>query len=466
MKKNVLAAGVVLGICAAVTVVFSGALSYSFSQDDWSHLARARGLLPPLPGPWRSLSLAAFFEVMRAPFELDPRPYHVASLVLHAACAALVFVFLRRRLSAPAAGVAACFFAVHPSQLTVAYWVSAIGDAMALAFALAALCLIETRSRFRALAAPLFALSLLSKESTLLLPLVMLAAWQPERWPRRPWRDLVWWACVVLGACAAVDILLGRGLESTSDGVAYSFGLGAHVATNALTYLGWALNLVRPGARDLPDSIFWGVGAVALWLAGLALLRRRDWIVAMVTWFALMAPVLALRHQALHYYQYAGLVGVAWMAGTLAQTARRAWIAVAACLLLVVVGRAGVHDIEHATIGRLGIPANPTIQRARFADRIHGALLLADLPVRTSLLLWSSERAGETNDKESRAEREARGATQDGISIHMLFPQVDSVLFVHDPRPAPAEDRYVVYDADGSAVVWTWRQVEAILHQP
>ena len=61
------AAGLAVLACAvAACAVFSGALAYPFSQDDWSHLARARGLVPPLPGPWRSLSLAAFFEIVRA----------------------------------------------------------------------------------------------------------------------------------------------------------------------------------------------------------------------------------------------------------------------------------------------------------------------------------------------------------------------------------------------------------------
>lgn len=472
------AAGLAIVACAvAVYAVFSGALGYSFSQDDWSHLARARGLLPPIPGPWRSLSLAAFFEIMRAPFDLDPAPYHVASLLSHAACVALVYVFLSRRLSPPASAVGALLFAVHPSQFTVAYWVSAIGDALALGFALGSLCLIETRSRFRALAAPLFALSLLSKESTLLLPVVMLAVWEPSRWPRPPWRDLVWWACVVLAGCAIADILLGRVLESTSAAVPYSFGFGAHVATNVLYYLGWALSVLRPAARDVPGSLAWGAVALALWLIGLALLRhhRRAWTASALTWCALMAPVLALRHQTLPYYQYAGLVGVAWMVATVFEATpappriRREWIAAGFCLLLVAVGRVAAQRIEHAAFGPLGIPANGTIQQAHFAARLHDALLLADLPPRTSLVLWSSARAAASAQamrKESRGERAARSATQDGLSIYLLFPQVDSVVFARWPRRLSSDARYVVYDADGSAVVWTWPQLDAVLATP
>ena len=61
-------------------------------------------------------------------------------------------------------------FAAHPAAFTAVYWVSATGDILALAFALAALLAARRADARRWWAVPLFALSLLSKESTLLLP--------------------------------------------------------------------------------------------------------------------------------------------------------------------------------------------------------------------------------------------------------------------------------------------------------
>src|SRR5437773_1695811 len=75
-----------------------------------------------------------------------------------------------RSASAAPSGPAWPFVAAAAAG-TAVYWVSATGDILALAFALAALLAARRADARRWWAVPLFALSLLSKESTLLLPI-------------------------------------------------------------------------------------------------------------------------------------------------------------------------------------------------------------------------------------------------------------------------------------------------------
>ena len=87
-----------LAAVVAGLIVFHRALAYFFSQDDFLGLARASGLAPRLTGPWRFLSHQAVFDLMRPLAGLDAAPYHLVSLALHATCAALLAMFLMRRV--------------------------------------------------------------------------------------------------------------------------------------------------------------------------------------------------------------------------------------------------------------------------------------------------------------------------------------------------------------------------------
>lgn len=502
-----------VALVVAVFWEFGGALAYSFSQDDYNDLARTWGVAPPIPGPWRWISHRGFYLAMRGPFGLDAFPYHVTSLLFHAACSLLIFVFLRRRLTASSAWVAAFFFAAHPSSFTIAYWVSAHGDSLALLFALAAIVAWEAQALVRLAAVPLFALSLLSKESTLLLPAVLAAV----RWATPPpagetgrqsagavLRDPVWWSVTAVAAASATALYLmfrvwvARPATQPGAVAAYSFDLGTHVFQNALTYLGWAANFFLPTVPGFSDAVDpryfpWGIGALVLWAAGLFWMRRRPrpWIAAAVVWLAFLAPVLVLRHHTLHYYGYAGLFGVAWMVGlafdrvfrckparpasamgkrrgperpSLVAELRPVFAAVL-CALLVVNGHAVVKRIEEAPLGYYGLQTNSTVNRALVGARLHEAIRAARLPAHTSLYFWSPARAFvpvDTSLGETYWERNARSATQDGLSVRLLFPEIDSVTFLRDPRPIPAKDRYVVYGVDGSATVATWGRVDSV----
>src|SRR5205085_3506711 len=99
-------------------IVFHRALDLFLAQDDFESLARTVGLLPRLTGPWRLVGKQLLFDALHALAGLNPRPYHLAALLAHAGCAALLFVLLGRRISRPASFAGAAFFAVHPLLYT------------------------------------------------------------------------------------------------------------------------------------------------------------------------------------------------------------------------------------------------------------------------------------------------------------------------------------------------------------
>ena len=336
-------------VATAGAIAYHRALLYFFSQDDFASLARAAGMLPRLQGPWRYLGNQAIFDVLRPVAGLHPMPYHLASLAAHLACSTLLFALLARRLSAPAALVGGIFFAVHPALFTAVYWISVIADSLALIFALGALGLLDREDRWRWLAVPLFALSLLSKESTLLLPAAAVAYHWGRRQghsgadrPSAPLDPVI----IILGATSAIYLAYfvmsaystyfvparaftpGAGSESA----AYGVGIGSHLWQNFLSYAGWTVNFLLPTVQGFSDAVdpkvfWWGAGLVALWLAGLdsRALRERGWLVGGALYLCFLLPVLPLRHHTYHYYLYAPLAGAAWLAAALAD-AGWAWL--------------------------------------------------------------------------------------------------------------------------------------------
>ncbi len=481
---------------ALALLVYSGALPYFFAQDDFAGLARARGLLPRLAGPWRYLSGQFYFDAMAAAAGLRPLAYHAVSLVAHGAAAALLYLFLARRLSVPAALVGAVSFAAHPMIYTALYSISGIGEILSLVFVLAALLALETPGRTRWLALPFFALSLVSKESTLLFPLAAAAI---LAWPgggRAPGARLgapVLAALALLALAYGVSFLAGDAFsvrQALPESAAYSMHFDATLAANALTYLGWTLNhwiLTVASFDEKPDpvTIRWGVALAIAWLGGLSWpkLRRRGWLAGGVLFIALLVPVLPLRNHTYHYYLYAPLAGAAWCLGALidalltqdtargrAPAGRTAWgVAVLLAALYVVNGFALVRKIETAPFVIPELRVDPTVDRARIARNVRDGLAAAALPPGTTLRFWSpasldlQRRDGHDPSIESYWERNVRTALMDGLGVRVLFPAVRGVEFVREFTPAPDSVRYAVYLLDGRLQVATAAELESVL---
>ncbi len=471
-----------LALAVIAFITFRGALGYFFSQDDFEGLARARGLLPRLPGPWRLLSNQLYFDGMRAIADLNPFAYHLASLLAHALVTVLAFRYLRAWVAVPAALIGAGFFAVHPALFTALYWISAGSTIHSAAFGLLALLAERRDDRRRWLAVPCYALALLARETAIGLPLVMIAARLQTR--RASMKD------PVLASLIAVAIVFVSGMmmndvigltQSRGAGAAYGAGIGPHVLANLATYLAWSTNFLLATVRSFSDAVDPGAVPIALVIAAVAIggaalrpLRVRGWIVAWTLFAVWIAPVLVLQHHTYHYYLYGPLIGIGWSVAIAfdsiaAMIRRRAAaraaregsstfaFAIAAMLsaLLAWNGAALVRKVEFHPFDE-GLRSDPTVDRAIIAGNVHASLAATPLPSGVTLRFWSPMSIGRQQsrdpgapDRESYWEGNVRAAILDGLGVRVLFPQVRAVEFVRRLSPVRDSTWYAVYRPDG-----------------
>lgn len=426
--------------------VFRGALNLYFAQEDFRGLAVAAGVYPRHTHLWRYVSVQAFMDVFYPLFRDRAWSYHAVSLVLHCLNAGLLFAFLSRYLTKPAALIGASFFAVHPALFTALYWQSARADILAASFALLTVILALRSGRERWLAVPTFALSLLSKESTLPLPAViaLLVWWRRRNLPSgedsgegRPVRvDRVLTVLFLMSLLylpyltrpRAVGIKVGFDTEA-----AYAFNFGASLFRNLLTYAGWTVDLamLRPGLRfvdhqnpalfPFATGVLIAAGLLALWPA----LRRREWLVGLASFLLLLVPVLPLRNHAYHYYLYAPLMAAAWCLAALvdallglvaaprtlprgkARVGERVepveaprqgqfapWVVAGLCwLALTWNGARLVTQMEkRPSLVYPGMRGDPIVDRALIAERAISSLRLAPIPKGTELVFIMRER--------------------------------------------------------------------------
>lgn len=183
----------VLVILTAVLAAYTPAMRAGFIWDDDAHLTHNRNMLDVkgLRQVWTSsqafycpLTLTTFWAV-RHFWGLDPFPYHLLNILLHTANAILLGMVLCR-LGIPGALFAAALFALHPVHVESVAWVSELKNVQSgFFYLLAILCFLkrDTKGLYYGAAIFLFALSLLSKPVSVMLPVVlMLIIW----WQRRP----------------------------------------------------------------------------------------------------------------------------------------------------------------------------------------------------------------------------------------------------------------------------------------
>lgn len=457
-------------VAVAAVVAFQGALPYFFAQDDFEGLARARGVLPRLEGPWRIIGNQLYYDVMRVVAGLDPRLYHAASLALHAATSLLLYALLRARAGVAAALVAATFFAAHPALFTALYWIAATSAILSFGLALGAAWLERRVGPARWLAVPVFVVALAAKETALLLPLALAVGRLVDR---RPLRDPVLLALGGVAVAWGIGVALAgvTSAGAASNDAAYRLALGGHVVANLLTYAGWSVASWAPLVRGFADAVDpaaipFGFAACALWIAGLFVpaLRSRGWLEGGAWFFALIGPLALLPHHTYHYYLYGPLAGVAMAlaAGIDAAVPRlaapaRALAATLAAAAITVNGVVLVRTIERAPFLE-GLRADPTVDRALIAGNVHASLARERPPAGAELLFWSPTafqveqrvHPGADPSVETYWERNVRTALLDGLGVHVLFPEIDTVRFVRALEPGGERTWYAVYRIDGS----------------
>ncbi len=261
------------------------------------------------------------FSLSYAAGGMDPRGYHLVSLLLHSANA-LTFYFVARRLLAAAryhgrqegrdetaniwgAAVAALVFAVHPLRVESVAWITERRDVLSGLFFLLALLAylkavetgpeIDGRGLGGSLA--LFTMGLASKSSIMVLPAVLvLLDFYPLRRGGLTWRRLVvekagYWALGVAGAVGALIALRWSGLRITPYGAygpAARLGMVAYSLWFYPAAWAWPVRLLPlyelPARVDLLAWRFLGpiLGLIAV--SALLVLLRRRWPAGLAAW--------------------------------------------------------------------------------------------------------------------------------------------------------------------------------------
>jgi hypothetical protein len=273
-------------VLPAVLVYLPGLGTYFLADDfslfirpvDWSDwrsvLLTNQAYVRPIPG--------ALIRLEHALWGLRPWPMHLASVLLHAGCTALV-ALLALRLSgkrgvALASGLC---FGLHPVNVQVVSWVSCTFELCFGVFALG--CLVSYHAfresgRRAALAGALFlfACALLSKEPAVAILPALVAYELVLR------RRLGGLALVPFAAVLAAYLALRYHLFGGLGGRTYADGTSIHLDLGSITLRGLLLQTFRP--LLLPFNSAWWQGrerilavllAVALAALPLAVLRAR-----------------------------------------------------------------------------------------------------------------------------------------------------------------------------------------------
>lgn len=189
-------------VCMLAFLAFVPALGYQFVYDDkpqiienpaihaWKYLPKYftshawAELYPNVQGNYYRPLFLLWFRLNHAMFGLDPKGWHLTSIVCHVVATYLVFALIQRMAASRSiAFIAATLFALHPVHIESVVWVSGVTDPLMTIFGIGSfLAFLRFRGDHRwgwmAGSLALFALSLIEKETSVVLgPLAFLYAW-------------------------------------------------------------------------------------------------------------------------------------------------------------------------------------------------------------------------------------------------------------------------------------------------
>ena len=310
-----------VGFLALAFIAYQPVWRAGFIWDDDDHLtanpamAAPRGLLQI----WSSIPVSRYypltltsFWVQRRLWGLNPLPYHLVNVALHAINALLVFVLLRR-LRVPGALVAALVWLLHPVNVESVAWVTELKNTQSgVFFFCACLCFLRCEdgerhadakhqhasggvpSRARTgcaaygVALACGAAAMLSKPSTVVLPLVLLLCvwWERGGWRRVDLMRIAPFFAMALGM-SAVAIREQRWQISRSGPLDLEFGMVSRIliASRAVWFyavkLFWPVPLafVYPRWKLEMNSLLSWMPLLGLVAVGIVLWvgRRRPW---------------------------------------------------------------------------------------------------------------------------------------------------------------------------------------------
>jgi hypothetical protein len=435
----------------AAAVFFAPALNFQFVFDDRYQILQnpTIGSWSYVPGYFRShiwSSGATMLNYYRPMFlvtlrlwnsviGLDPVGWHALPILFHLLNVGLAFAVIRKLAGDVNTGlIAAALFAVHPVQVEAVGSIYGITDAIMAAGLLA--CFWSylhwrelKQSHWLATSATFFAIALLTKESAIVFPLVLVAyeMWVPERPEERPeersskpWSSLIVFAGVALAYLVARRFALGALLGHTATNVSWpTVFLTAPLSLVTLLRL-WLVPYGMSGFYDSlyvtqPDSprFFLPVLLLAGVAAGIAFWSRRSRspiIIFAFLWALLsLLPVLDIRLMQegdfIHIrFLYVPSIALALLAAIalrqlLPNIRRRISVTIALSIALAISARAQLYAFrDNDSLYRRGIAIAPNnrVPKNNLADddikagRLDEATALLDDNLRRHPTFWMS----------------------------------------------------------------------------
>src|SRR6266496_348682 len=207
-RRSLLSRDWLLGLflIGAIFLAYAQTRHAGFIWDDESHLTQNPCIVGPLglKEIWTSTQAVYYplvlttFWILHKFFGLNPSPYHMLNVLMHAGSAALLWRVLRQ-LNVRGAWLGAALWALHPVMVQSVAWVTELKNTQSCLFYLLSIfCFLkvdanETSDRVRwwrfGWALLFFVLAIVSKPSTVMLPGVLaLCVWW--RRGRIRWRDI------------------------------------------------------------------------------------------------------------------------------------------------------------------------------------------------------------------------------------------------------------------------------------
>jgi tetratricopeptide (TPR) repeat protein len=333
--------------------------------------------------PLSWITLALDYRAGQALFGngLDPRPYHLTNVALHAANAAFIYLLARRLLGGAARGpwlqhgaaaLVALLTSLHPLRVESVAWVTERRDVLSSFFLLLMLlaylrAALTSRSRWLVMAVVAYLLSLLSRAMGVTLPLILLLLdWYPLRriggWAVRPARVplrrilLEKLLFLVPAVGAAILAPLAQHAAGATAGWEYHGGLArAAQACFGLAFYVWKTVLplrlspiyeMHVPIDPLAPRYVAAAAIVLVAAAGLVLLRRRipGAVVALASYAIVLLPVAGFvqsgNQEAADRYSYLPAIALTMLVGAAllrtARVRRRAYACFALAAMAVV----------------------------------------------------------------------------------------------------------------------------------
>jgi Flp pilus assembly protein TadD len=242
---------------------------------------------------------------------VNPHAFHDTNVILHAINSILVFLLIRKAVKSdlPAA-FGALLFALHPLQVETVAWISELRGLLCAFFGLSSMLVYQSRAETNKLvpslrdgiALCLFALSLLAKPASVMIPLALLL-WESLYHGKSFWRSSV--LLLPWFVLSAVDVLVTRAVQPIMAANVVPFAERGIISLDTIGFyiqkVLWPLNLSIEYGRN-PHHVINGhleIYTIPVLLASVTIcsffIKKQKWVLpCMLTFFVFLLPNLGI----------------------------------------------------------------------------------------------------------------------------------------------------------------------------